>query len=120
MKKFDDKSTRELLNYIVDGTDDRLFAIAQLIRKGTDLGLINTKTKIDMFFLYKIRNIVLFEKELAENIKDEDTLKAAKRLGVSDEYIGMCWDMSESEVFVVRKNLGVMPVYKMIDTCASE
>ncbi|MEG2676720.1 MAG: carbamoyl-phosphate synthase (glutamine-hydrolyzing) large subunit, partial [Oscillospiraceae bacterium] len=120
MKKFDDKSTRELLNYIVDGTDDRLFAIAQLIRKGTDLGLINTKTKIDMFFLYKIRNIVLFEKELAENIKDEDTLKAAKRLGVSDEYIGMCWDMSESEVFVMRKNLGVMPVYKMIDTCASE
>ncbi|MEG2234250.1 MAG: carbamoyl-phosphate synthase large subunit [Oscillospiraceae bacterium] len=120
MKKFDDKSTRELLNYIVDGTDDRLFAIAQLIRKGTDLGLINTKTKIDMFFLYKIRNIVLFEKELAENIKDEDTLKAAKRLGVSDEYIGMCWDMSESEVFLMRKNLGVMPVYKMIDTCASE
>ena len=120
MPRFDNKPVDELLDYIQDGTDDRLFAIAQLIRCGVDLGLIYDRTKIDMLFLEKIKNIVEFEAVLKSHPRDEATLFAAKKLGFSDRYIGQVWDMTEKEVFLLRKAHGFMPVYKMIDTCASE
>ena len=119
-KKFDDFSNDELINYIRTGTDDRLFAIGQLIRNGVDLNLIYNATKIDMFFLDKLKNIVEFESVLKENKGDVQTLKDAKRMGVSDKYIGIVWGMTEAEVFALRKENSVFPVYKMIDTCASE
>ena len=119
-KKFDAYTAEQLLDYIRTGTDDRLFAIARLIRLGVDLLHIYNATKIDMFFLDKFKNIVDFEKVLRENKNDIETLKDAKRLGVSDKYIGMCWGLSEAEVFALRKANAVFPVYKMIDTCASE
>ena len=119
-KKFDEFSNDELINYIKTGTDDRLFAIGQLIRNGVDLNLIYNATKIDMFFLDKLKNIVEFESVLKENRGDVQTLKDAKRMGVSDKYIGIVWGMTEAEVFALRKENAVFPVYKMIDTCASE
>ena len=119
-KRFDDWTAEKLLDYIADGTDDRLFAIAQLIRLGVDLGLIYNRTKIDMFFLDKLKNIVDHESLLSGAPGDIAALRAAKRLGFSDRYIGMRWGMSESEVFRLRQQSGVLPVYKMIDTCASE
>ncbi len=118
--RFDATPSDELLAYIREGTDDRLFAIAQLIRNGVDLGLIYDRTKIDMLFLEKIKNIVDFEPVLRLHPRDLDTLRRAKRLGVSDRYIGQVWGMTEGEVFALRRENGVMPVYKMIDTCASE
>ena len=120
MPRFDNKPVDELLDYIQDGTDDRLFAIAQLIRCGVDLGLIYDRTKIDMLFLEKIKNIVEFEAVIKAHPRDEATLFSAKKLGFSDRYIGQVWDMTEKEVFLLRKAYGLMPVYKMIDTCASE
>lgn len=119
-KKFDSFSADELISYIKTGTDDRLFAIGQLIRLGVDLNLIYNATKIDMFFLDKLKNIVEFEEALKENPRDIQTLKDAKRMGVSDKYIGIVWNMSEAEVFALRKENKIFPVYKMIDTCASE
>ena len=119
-KKFDSFTEAELLRYIRNGTDDRLFAIAQLIRLGTDLNLIYNATRIDMLFLDKISNIVVFEAELKAHVRSLETLRDAKRMGVSDKFIGMLWGMTEAEVFALRKENGIMPVYKMIDTCASE
>lgn len=119
-KKFDTYTEEELLKYIKNGTDDRLFAIAQLIRLGVDLIRIYNATKIDMFFLEKFKNIVDFETPLKENIGDIETLKDAKKMGVSDEYIGKVWNISQADVFHLRKENNIMPVYKMIDTCASE
>ena len=118
--RFDHMPDDELLAYIQEGTDDRLFAIAQLMRNGVDPGLIYDRTRIDMLFLEKIRNIVDFEPLLAAHPMDVDTLKRAKRLGVSDRYIGQVWGLTEGEVFALRQKHGVLPVYKMIDTCASE
>ena len=120
MARFDGKPADELLSYIHEGTDDRLFAIAELIRQGTDLGLIYDQTKIDMLFLEKIRNIVEYESVLKAHPMDESVLRQAKRLGFSDKYIGQVWGMGEGDVFRLREKLGIMPVYKMIDTCASE
>ena len=120
MKKFDDYSVAQLLDYIKIGTDDRIYAIAQLIRLNVDPILIYNATKIDMLFIEKFKNIVEFENKLKANVKDVETLKDAKKMGVSDKYIGMCWDMDEKDVFRLRKENGIFPVYKMIDTCASE
>ncbi len=119
-KKFDRMSADDMLHYIKEGTDDRLFAVAQLIRIGVDLGLIYNASKIDMFFLEKFRNIVEFEKVVAANVGDIETLKDAKKMGFSDKYIGMMWGKSESEMYQLRKSEGIYPIFKMIDTCASE
>lgn len=120
MKKFDKFETDELMNYIKDGTDDRIYAIAELIRRNTDLGMINNITQIDMFFLEKIKNIVKMEKKLKENIDNIDILKEAKKMGFSDKYIGKLWNKTESEMYLLRKKENIYPVYKMIDTCSSE
>ena len=85
-KKFDNWSNDDLLAYIKEGTDDRLYAIAQLIRNGVDLALIYNNTKIDMFFLEKFKNIIEFEAVVRANPMDVETLRAAKRMGFSDKY----------------------------------
>lgn len=119
-KKFDDYTAEKLLDYIKVGTDDRMFAIAQLIRLNVDLNLIYNATKIDMFFLEKFKNIVEFESTLKANPMNLQTLKDAKKMGVSDKFIGKVWNLTEAEVFKLRKDNNIFPVYKMIDTCASE
>lgn len=120
MKKFETFSDDEMLNYIKDGTDDRIYAIAELLRRKTDIGMICNATKIDMLFLEKIKNIVKTENKLREHIGDTDTLYAAKKLGFSDEFIGKLWGMTGDEIYKIREKRGMFPVYKMIDTCASE
>ena len=120
MKKFEAFSDDEMLSYIKDGTDDRIYAIAELLRRKTDIGMICNATKIDMLFLEKIKNIVKTENKLKEHIGDTDTLYAAKKLGFSDEFIGKLWGMTGEEIYKIREKRGIFPVYKMIDTCASE
>lgn len=120
MKKFEAFSDDEMLNYIKDGTDDRIYAIAELLRRKTDIGMICNATKIDMLFLEKIKNIVKTENKLKEHIGDTDTLYTAKKLGFSDEFIGKLWGMTGEEIYKIREKRGMFPVYKMIDTCASE
>ena len=120
MKKFESFSDDEMLNYIKDGTDDRIYAVAELLRRKTDIGMICNATKIDMLFLEKIKNIVKTENKLREHIGDTDTLYAAKKLGFSDEFIGKLWGMTGEEIYKIREKRGMFPVYKMIDTCASE
>lgn len=119
-KKFDTMSVDGMLAYIRKGTDDRLYAIAELIRRGVDLLHIYNNTKIDMLFLEKFKSIVEMEARVKAAAGDSEVLYEAKRMGFGDKYIGMLWGMTESEVFSLRKSLGMFPVYKMIDTCASE
>ena len=119
-KKFDDWTVDRMLSYIKEGTDDRLYAIAELIRRGVELALIYNSTKIDMFFREKFKNIVEFEKVVAANPRDIETLRDAKRMGFSDKFIGQLWGMSQKEMFLLRREHNIFPVYKMIDTCASE
>ena len=120
LPKFDGESSEDLLSYIRDGRDDRLFAIAELIRRHKDLGIIANETQIDMLFLHKIKNIVDEESVLCRRPGDVRELAFAKRMGFSDKYIGMLWNMSEEDVYGLRRREGVIPAYKMIDTCASE
>lgn len=119
-KKFDTYTYDELMDYIKIGTDDRLYAIAELLYHGADINMIYDNTKIDMFFLQKIKHIVDFEEEIKANVGDFSILKEAKRIGISDKYIARLWKMTENEVYNIRKENKLFPVYKMIDTCASE
>ena len=119
-KKFDKMPTEEIMEYIEDGRDDRIYAIAELIRRNTDLGLINNKTKIDMFFLEKIKNIIKMENKVKDSSNDIEILKQAKKMGFSDKYIAEVWNKTEEEIYLLRKREKIFPVYKMIDTCSSE
>ena len=122
MAKFDKEhmTVDDLLTYIKEGTDDRLYAISQLMWMGVDHSRICSITGIDMFFLDKVKHIVDFEKELEPGIVSPELLREAKRWGFSDAYIAELWKMTEDEVCALRKQYGIQPVYKMIDTCAGE
>ncbi|MBQ9444722.1 MAG: carbamoyl-phosphate synthase large subunit [Lachnospiraceae bacterium] len=120
LEKFDDTDTEELEEYIKEGRDDRIYAIAELLRRGTDVSLISGITGIDRFFICRFKNIIDMEKKLSSGPRDDEMLYRAKRMGFSDREIGVLWNKSAHEIFDIRKKLGIMPVYKMIDTCASE
>lgn len=119
-KKFDNMTASELMEYIKIGTDDRIYAIAQLIRIGLSPEEISRATAIDMIFICKIRNIINEENDLKNAVGSIPELKVAKKMGFSDKAIARLWDMSETEIYELRKENGILPVYKMIDTCASE
>lgn len=120
LSKFDSYTDEELLSYIHEGTDDRYFAIAELISRDIDIGMIYDVTKIDMIFLEKIRNIVKMEEELKSMPGDRDALYAAKRMGFSDAYCARMWKCTEEDIYNARVKWDMFPVYKMIDTCAAE
>ena len=96
MEKFNDYTGKELLDYIQLGTDDRIFAIAELMSRGTDLGQICTATQIDMLFLDKICNIVHYEEEIKARPWDTDMLRRAKRRGFSDRAVA--WQIGRAHV----------------------
>ena len=170
-KKFDDYSTIELGKYIRTGTDDRIFAIGELIRRGCETETIHDITKIDCFFLDKLKNIIEIENTLkslkynsynpglefidgsksgilangnadeyesadaAGSVTDNETdksakfnemdeclkiLETAKKFGFSDKEIAILTGTTEKVIRDLRKDFGIVPVYKMIDSCASE
>ncbi len=116
MAKFDNWENEKLLSYIAESPDDRIYAIAQLIRNGVSLEEIFDATKITMFFLEAFKSIVDFEAKLSENPKNIDLLKEAKKMGFADKYIAKLWNVSELEVYNLRKEIQLFPVYKMIET----
>ena len=117
-KKFDEMSIQDMLAYITRSTDDRIYAIAELLRRGVDRSLIYDRTKIDMLFLEKFKRIIRMEEVVRANKANKEVLREAKRMGFGDKFIGQLWGMTEQEVFALREKEGVTPVYKMIDTCA--
>lgn len=109
-----------MIEYIKIGTDDRIFAIARLLRMGESVSDIREQTYIDCFFLYKIKNIIDMEKELKQYSCNRELLYQAKKTGFSDGAIGRLWNMTETQIYEMRKKYRIFPIYKMIDTCAAE
>ena len=120
MHKFKTEKTDSLMDYIKIGTDDRIYAIAELLRRGCKVSVIAVETRIDRFFLDKMQKIVDMEKELKQCLGDKAVLYQAKKMGFSDKAIAWLWDKKETDIFKMRKDAHIFPVYKMIDTCASE
>ncbi|MBQ3219223.1 MAG: carbamoyl-phosphate synthase large subunit [Clostridia bacterium] len=117
--KFDTMSNDELLNYIKEFKSDNIFAIAELLSRDADIKKVHEITKITPLFLECILGIVEMEKKLEGAVKDLNVLKEAKKLGFSDAYIGKLWKMTELEVNAFRKENGIKPVFKMVDTLHS-
>ena len=120
MEKFEKEDKKALMEYIKIGTDDRIFAIARLLRMGESVSDIREQTRIDRFFLDKMKKIIDMEKELEQCIGNRQLLYQAKKAGFSDRAVGWLWNMTETNIYEMRKTHGIFPVYKMIDTCASE
>ncbi len=116
MSKFDAVSNADLLDYIAQSPDDRIYAIAQLIRNGVSLDDIFDATKITKYFLEVLKNIVDYEVVLSQNVGNKEVLAKAKKMGFSDKFIAKLWNKTEIEVFDMRKEANMFPVYKMIET----
>ncbi len=120
LKSLKNLSVEELMDFIALHTDERIFAIGEAFRKGVTVEEIYLLTKIDRFFLEKLVNIIEYEKTLEENPKSKEVLYNAKKMGFADSYIAEKWNLSEVEVYELRKQHNIYPVYKIIDTCAGE
>ncbi|MGM0239628.1 carbamoyl-phosphate synthase large subunit [Enterococcus sp. AZ103] len=112
----DDKLTEKM----VKAQDDRIFYLAEALRRGYSIEELHELTKVDLFFLDKLLHIVELETELAQNQNDLSTLKKAKQNGFNDRKIAQLWEQTEKEIRDLRKQENIWPVYKMVDTCAAE
>ncbi|OAJ73166.1 carbamoyl phosphate synthase large subunit [Brevibacillus sp. SKDU10] len=110
----------ELEQRLVIADDERLFLLAEAMRRGYHISRIHQLTKIDLFFLQKFWNIVAYETTLAESGLTQEALHEAKRLGFTDRKIAECTGQKEEEIYNLRTQWGMKPVYKMVDTCAAE
>ena len=101
-------------------TDERLWVLMSALRKGMDFEKICEHTFVDPWFIYSFKNITDFEDHIKNKGISRELLIEAKKLGISDSRIGMLIDKSPKEVREIRLGFGIKPVYKMVDTCASE
>ncbi|WP_066066604.1 carbamoyl-phosphate synthase large subunit [Neobacillus soli] len=100
--------------------DERLFYIAEALKRGTTIETIHQWSQIDLFYLKKMEGIIELETRLAANPLHKEILIEAKQKGLTDKKIAELWEVAETEIYNLRKNYGIIPVYKMVDTCASE
>ena len=119
MEKFDSWDTDDMKSYIVEGRDDRIFAIAELLRRGISRSEICKLTAINEYFIEMLENIVDIENELREHRNDVARLRIAKQYGFSDAEIARLWNMPEAQVWRLREAVELFPTYDMIDSCAA-
>ena len=117
MPKFDRMDTAEILEYLKQFRDDTIFAVAELLRRNVSVDAIYEVTQITPFFIRSIEKIVNMERALKANVGDMETLKAAKAMGFGDKFIAQLWGMKELEVYRLRCEKDIFPVYRMVDTC---
>ncbi len=117
LSKFDNMSVEELLDYIKEFRSDNFFAIAELLYHGVTVEKIHEVTQITPYFLESVRKIIDMEEALRVKVKDFDTLKQAKVMGFSDKYIARLWKCAEMDVYNLRKENNLFPVFRMVDTC---
>lgn len=109
-----------LMERIIHPQDDRLFYLFEALRRGFSIQELASLTRIDLFFLEKLESIVKLEEQLANHGMDDDTLYAAKQSGFSDQTIAAYWQTTGLDIRAKRQALGIVPVFKMVDTCAGE
>ena len=113
--------TDELVLARLSRTDDeRLFVVAEALRRGIDPAEISRITTIDPFFIDKIQRIVAMELRVVNEPMTPQLMRAAKRCGLADRTIAELTLTPESEVRSRRKRWNIIPCYKMVDTCAAE
>ncbi len=110
----------ELKARLSDADDERIFIIAEAFVRGASIEELHRITAIDKYFLKKFKNIIDFSKRLQETPLGLDILFEAKKIGVSDSEIACLKGCCEDEVRRLRQSYGILPTYKLVDTCAAE
>jgi carbamoyl-phosphate synthase large subunit len=127
LKEMRDLSQQGLEERIKSADDERIFAVSEGLHRGMTIEELNNISKIDVWFLEKLKNIVEFEVELVRGVRaggivflTKEVMERAKRLGLPDVYIAYLTGLTETEIRKIRQSYGLRPVYKMVDTCAAE
>lgn len=116
-------TVQQLEGKLLEQNDERLFVLLELLRRGKEINELHEQTKIDLFFLSYLDRLVHLEKEIfTTNLESvtKEKLQLYKEKGFSDKYLAGVWNISEKTVRDKRKGLGIIPSYKMVDTCAAE
>ena len=116
-------SLKELKEKVIAPDDERIFALAEMIRRDYRTDMITKTTGVDTYFVKKIKNIVEREEKLKSytiEMLSRDFLLELKKTGFSDRGIGDLLGVSPNEIYELRMKWGINPVYNMVDTCAGE
>ena len=116
MAKFDGMTDKELKAYLEEFKSDNIFAVTELLRRGTSIKELHEITKITPMFLESFKKIVDMEKALAAAKGDAKVLSDAKKLGFADKYIAKLWGVRELDVTALRAEKKIKPVFRMVDT----
>ena len=116
LAKFDNYTDEQLLDYISEFKDDNVYAIFELLRRGTSIDKLYDITQITKLFLESFAKIVSMENKVKASVGDVDVLKEAKIMGFSDKYIASLWNKPEIEIYNLRKSKGIVPIFRMVDT----
>ena len=117
LKALSDEEIKERIHRV---DDERIFVVAEAMRRGVTIEEIYSITKINQWFLYKIGNIIKMERALATHELTPSLLRKAKQTGFADSVIAGIVGKTEMEIRDLRKANGILPTYKMVDTCAAE
>ncbi|SDA43869.1 carbamoyl-phosphate synthase large subunit [Dialister histaminiformans] len=120
LAKLDSQSLYDIRCLLHRTDNERIFVVAEALRRGIEPEEINRITRIDLFFLYKIQNIIHMEKRLIKEGLTEETLVAAKKIQIPDKVIAKLSDTTIKAVRAMKKKLNFHPDFKMVDTCAAE
>jgi len=115
---YENWSETELKRLLEIPTDDRIFAIYEALKRGISIKAIADLSCIDPFFINKIAKIVQMETKLKANLREN--MRKAKRMGFTDERIASLTGRNSEEISDLRRKGGLLPTYKMVDTCAAE
>ncbi len=121
LEKLEELYTDEIEDLLFQVTDERLFVVAEALRRGYSPKKINHITKMDIWFLDRFKKIIDMETELSKSATPSaDTMRRAKEMCFADSYIGNLCSMSRTDVKELREKYGITPAFKMVDTCAAE
>ena len=116
MKKFAEMDTEALWAYLAEFRADTLFAVTELLRRGAEIEELHRATMITGLFLESLLKIVRMEERLRAAPGDTALLREAKEMGFGDEEIAGLWQKKETEIYALRKENGIVPVFRMVDT----
>ncbi len=105
---------------LIHPTNNRLLLLIEALKRGYTVDELSELTKIDVFYFYKLLNLIKIETELINNINDINTLKKAKYYGFSDGFIAHLWNCNYKEIITIRYNNNIFPTYKLLESSAGE
>jgi carbamoyl-phosphate synthase large subunit len=120
LNKLSELSDDEIAERLSLVDDERIFVVTEALRRGMTPEEINAVTKIDVWFLDRFRAIVEMEQKLATEKLDVQLLQGAKEMGFGDAFIGELCKIDRKAIKQMREEWGILPTYKMVDTCAAE